>query len=73
MTLKNSYSRAQSDNLYLTFNAITGYDLCQAYIRSDMLLPLLIDAPDWVQDMVETQADMVIEMAKIVMARGIRI
>ena len=72
VTLKNNYSRAQSDNLYLTFNAITGYDLCQAYIRSDMLLPLLIDAPDWVQDMVETQADMVIEMAKIVMAEGYR-
>ena len=72
VTLKNNTSRAKSDNLYLTFNAITGYDLCQAYIRSDMLLPLLIDAPDWVQDMVETQADMVIEMAKIVMAEGYR-
>jgi uroporphyrinogen decarboxylase len=70
VTLKNNYERARSEALYITFSAITGYDLCQAYIRSDMLLPLLLDDPAWIQEMIETQADMVIEMAKIVMTEG---
>ncbi|PKO23857.1 MAG: hypothetical protein CVU38_01935 [Chloroflexi bacterium HGW-Chloroflexi-1] len=72
VTLKQNYERAQSENLYLTFSAVTGYDLCQAYIRSDILLPLLITDPDWIRDIAETQADMVIEMAKIVMQEGYR-
>lgn len=72
VSLKEAYDRASSESLYLTFDAITGYDLCQAYIRADILLPLLITDPDWIRDMAETQADMVIEMAKILMAQGYR-
>ncbi len=72
VSLKNNYEQARSDNLFITYNAVTGYDLCQAYIRADELLPLLITDPDWIQDMIETQADMVIEMAKIIMAEGYR-
>jgi uroporphyrinogen decarboxylase len=72
VSLRSQYERACSDNLYLTYSAVTGYDLCQAYIRSDMLLPLLITDPDWIRDMAETQADMVIEMAKIIMQAGYR-
>ncbi len=70
VTLKQNYEQAKSDNLFLTFNAVVGYDLCQAYIRADELLPLLITDPDWIQDMIETSADLVIEMAKIVMKEG---
>ena len=70
VTLKNNYEQARSDNLFTTFNAVVGYDLCQAYIRADELLPLLITDPDWIQDMIETTADLVIEMAKIVFAEG---
>ena len=70
VSLKNNYDQARSDGLFLTFNAVTGYDLCQAYIRADELLPLLITDPDWIQDMIETNADLVIEMAKIVMNEG---
>lgn len=70
VTLKRNYERARSEELYTTYSAITGYDLCQAYIRSDQLLTLLIDDPNWIQDIIETQADMVIEMAKIMMAEG---
>ena len=70
VTLKQNYEQAKSDKLFLTFNAITGYDMCQAYIRADELLPLLITDPDWIRDMIETTADMVIEMAKIVMQEG---
>jgi uroporphyrinogen decarboxylase len=72
VSLKEAYDRASSESLYLTFDAITGYDLCQAYIRADVLLPLLITDPDWIRDMAETQADMVIEMAKVLMAQGYR-
>ncbi len=68
--LRNDYERARSEDFYLAYTAITGYDLCQAYIRSDVLLPLLITDPDWIRDIAETQADMVIEMAKILMREG---
>jgi len=72
VTLKQNYERARSEDLYLTYSAVTGYDLCQAYIRSDVLLPLLITDPDWIRDIAETQADMVIEMARILMEEGYR-
>ena len=70
VSLKYNYERAKADNLFITYDAITGYDNCQSYIRSDELLPLLITDPDWIRDMAETQADMVIEMAKILMEHG---
>ena len=72
VALKNGYERARADGLFVTYNAITGYDGCQAYIRSDELLPLLLTDPDWIRDMVETQADMAIEMAKIMIGEGYR-
>jgi uroporphyrinogen decarboxylase len=70
VTLKQTYEQATSDGLFRTFNAVVGYDLCQAYIRADELLPLLLTDPDWIRDMIETTADLVIEMAKIVMKEG---
>lgn len=70
VSLKQNYDQATSDGLFRTFNAVTGYDMCQAYIRADELLPLLITDPDWIQDMIETTADLVIEMAKIVFKEG---
>lgn len=70
VTFKRTYERARSENRFITYSAVTGYDLCQAYIRSDVLLPLLITDPDWIRDMAETQADMAIEMAKVLMEAG---
>ncbi len=70
VSLRNGYDRARADDLFITYNAVCGYDGCQSYIRSDELLPLLLTDPDWIRDMVETQADMVIEMAKILICEG---
>ncbi len=70
VSLKHGYEKAWADELFVTYNAICGYDGCQAYIRSDELLPLLLTDPDWVRDMIETQADMAIEMAKILLSEG---
>lgn len=70
VALKNGYERARADNLFVCYSAICGYDGCQSYIRSDELLPLLLTDPEWIRDMIETQADMAIEMAKILMAEG---
>ncbi len=70
VSLKYGYERARADDLFITYSAACGYDGCQAYMRSDELLPLLITEPEWVRDMVETQADMAIEMAKIMMEQG---
>jgi uroporphyrinogen decarboxylase len=72
VSLKNNYERSKADSLFTTFNGITGYDHCQSYIRPDQLLPLMLDEPEWIRDMVETQADMIIEMCKIVLKEGYR-
>ncbi len=70
VSLKYGYDRARADDLFVTYSAVTGYDACQSYIRSDVLLPLLLTDPDWIRDMVETIADMVIEMARILIREG---
>ena len=70
LTLKRDYERARERNLFVPYFAPSGYDNCQLYIRSDELLPLLLTDPDWIREMAETQADLVIEMAKILMNEG---
>jgi len=70
--LKALYERARSEDLFVTYDALVGFDGCQAYMRSDELLPLLLTDPNWIRDMAETQADMAIEMAKIIIGEGYR-
>ncbi len=70
LSVHSGYERARDAGLFVTFHAVTGYDGCQYYIRPDELLPLLLTDPDWIRDMVETQADLAIEMARIIMAEG---
>jgi uroporphyrinogen decarboxylase len=72
VSLKQNYERAQADGMFTTFSAGTGYDCLQSYIRSDVLLALLLDEPEWVREMIETQADMVLGMARVVMEEGYR-
>ncbi|MCC7352472.1 MAG: hypothetical protein IT330_01850 [Anaerolineae bacterium] len=70
VTARAAYEKARYDHKFITFGGILGYDLCQAYMRSDELLVLLLTDPDWIRDIVETHADLAIEMAKIMMAEG---
>ena len=70
VTLRDSYHRARSEGKYITFSAVTGYDRVQRFMRSEQLLLTLALDPDWIRDMAETNADLIIEMAKMVMEAG---
>ena len=70
VTFRESYERARADGLFLTVPVLSAYDNCGFYIRSDELLPLLLTEPEWIRDMAETQADLVIETAKMLIREG---
>jgi uroporphyrinogen decarboxylase len=70
VTARATYEKARYDNKFVTFSALTGYDLCQTYMRSDELLVRLLTDPDWIRDIVETHADLVIAMAKMMIDEG---
>lgn len=70
VTARALYEKARYEKKFIAYSGIHGYDLCQLYMRSDELLVLLLTDPDWIRDIVETHADLTIEMAKIMMAEG---
>ncbi len=72
VSLRNGYEKAEADGAWKCLAAVTGYDACQYFIRSDELLPLLLTDPSWIQDMIELQADLFVGMAKLVIKEGFR-
>lgn len=68
----NAYNRAYEDGKFITYNAAMGYDLFQSYIKTEELLVILIEDPEWAKDMFRTHAILLIEMAKIMMEHGFK-
>ena len=68
----NAYNRAYEDGKFITYNAAMGYDLFQSYIKTEELLIILVEDPEWAKDMFRTHAILLIEMAKIMMEHGFK-
>lgn len=68
----NAYTRAYEDGKFITYNAAMGYDLFQSYIKTEELLVILVEDPEWAKDMFRTHAILLIEMAKIMMEHGFK-
>lgn len=68
----NSYHIAQSEGKFICYSGVYGYDGLQSYMRSDQLLVAMVDDPEWVKDMVMTIAKLTVEMAKMMMEKGIK-
>lgn len=49
---------------------MVGYDQYQRYVRSEHLLMLMLEDPDWFRDMVQTAAEMVRRVAEMIFAAG---
>jgi uroporphyrinogen decarboxylase len=64
------YDKARHEGKFITFSALVGYDLCQLYIRTEELLMYLLTDTDWIRDIVETHADLVIAMAQMMIEQG---
>jgi len=68
----NNYHAAQSEGKFICYSGGYGYDLLQSYIRSDQLLVAMVDNPEWVKDMIMTFAKLTMEMAKMMMEKGLK-
>ncbi len=68
----NDYSRTYGDGKFVTYSAAMGYDQFQSYIKTEELLILLVEDPEWAKDMFRTHAILLTEMAKIMMEYGFK-
>jgi len=67
----NTYHLARSEGKFITLVGGYGYDILQSYVRSENLLMALADDPDWVKDMIMTLARLVVDMASMMMEKGL--
>ncbi len=70
VSMRTRYHRSRSEGKFIVFSAISGYDRMQRFMRSEQLLLTLAMDPDWIREMAETNADLVIETAKMVLDEG---
>lgn len=68
--LRYSYQRARSEEKCLALWAVIGYDHLQSYVKSDDLLVLMLEDPDWFRDMAITVAELVIRVAEMLINAG---
>ncbi len=62
--------KAREDGKFICYWASVGYDKIQNYVPSELLLMAIATNPDWVRDMYETDARLVIGMYEIMKERG---
>jgi uroporphyrinogen decarboxylase len=72
VTTFHRYETARSEGKFITLDSCYGYDGLQNYVRSEDLLVMMVAEPDWVKEMIDTLADLTIEMAKIMMDKGLK-
>ena len=63
------YRKARAEGKYVQYEAYVGLDKIQWYTGTERLLVAMVDDPDWVRDMFETDADLAIRQYEI-MAEG---
>ncbi|GBC96137.1 Uroporphyrinogen decarboxylase [bacterium HR16] len=70
VSLRQRYQQARSENKCIVLTAAVGYDHLQSYVKSEELLVIMHDDPDWFRDMVQTHALLVLEMARMILDSG---
>lgn len=70
VSLRQRYQQARSEGKCMVLTAAIGYDHLQSYVKSQELLVILHDDPDWFRDMVQTHALLVMEMARVIFESG---
>ncbi|RKY75233.1 hypothetical protein DRQ00_10890 [candidate division KSB1 bacterium] len=63
-------NKAREQGFWVRLVAAIGYDRVQTIVGSERLLMAMIEDPDWVKDMFSTVAELVINVAEEMMARG---
>ncbi|NPV09925.1 MAG: hypothetical protein HPY83_18430 [Anaerolineae bacterium] len=62
--------QARADGKFVCYSAAIGYDKIQSYVATERLLMAIIDEPDWVVDMYETDADLALAQYEIMTEGG---
>ena len=70
VSLRQRYHQARSEGKCIALSAVVGYDQLQRYLKSEELLMLTADDPAWFREMVETMAELVLRMAKLIIGAG---
>lgn len=70
VSFRQRYQQARSEGKCIAFSAVVGYDQLQRYVKSEELLMITLDDPDWFREMVQTMAELALRMAKLVIAAG---
>lgn len=70
VSLRQRYHLARSEGKCIALSAVVGYDQLQRYVKSEELLMLTADDPAWFREMVETVAELVLRLAKLIIGAG---
>ncbi|MGQ9554826.1 MAG: uroporphyrinogen decarboxylase family protein [Anaerolineae bacterium] len=62
--------KARADGKFVCYSGAIGYDKLQSYVATERLLMAIIDEPDWVRDMYETDADLNLAMYDVMVEGG---
>jgi uroporphyrinogen decarboxylase len=64
-------ARWREEGLYIVFGAASGYDCLQSYVRSEDLLAFMATDPQFVKDMVDTLADLILATMNMLVEEGV--
>ncbi len=62
--------KARADGKYVCYSAAIGYDKMQSYVATEGLLMAILDDPEWVIDMYETDADLALAQYEVMTEGG---
>jgi uroporphyrinogen decarboxylase len=70
VSARERFETARAEGKFITYGGGLGYDLACRYMKSDEFLMLLVTEPIWVRDMFQTLADLLVEMARMMIREG---
>ena len=70
--MRRQHDAARAKDLYLHYHCGTGYDAMQNYIRSEQLLLLMAEDPEWIKEIVDAIARQALDGLKALVREGIQ-
>lgn len=65
-----AYEQARENGKYIVFGTASGYDLMQSYVKSEQLLVMMAEDPDFVKEMVDVTSDLILDTVMRMHAEG---
>jgi len=71
VTARAKYQKWRDDGRYIVFSAANGYDATQAVIRSEELLVLMAEDPEWIRDIMLAIAKLISATMELMYEKGL--